>query len=302
MPTDYIVAPSDIERETGFSNDLLRKWRQRYGFPLMETSPENQVGYSRKTISHILLIKRLIENGFRPSQIVGKSFAEITRLIKVITDEVSEQRCDSSTKKLIGLLKKHDLDGFKTQLKRIRTKSTLSEFVQETIVPLVNEIGNAWSRGEIEVYHEHICSNIIMRILQGEIASTKPKHGFPTILFATPPDEHHVLGLLMAEAVLADHGATSINMGSHIPINELKMAANSFKANIVALSFSFAYSSRRVRPTIVHLRHLLPTEVELWVGGSGARIIRRAPKGVRLFSDIHDAVGVLHHSYKKDIA
>jgi methanogenic corrinoid protein MtbC1 len=178
-------------------------------------------------------------------------------------------------------------------LNKSRANGTLTEFVLNTVVPLINAVGEAWSQKEIEIYHEHICTSVIQRLLHAEILSCKPKRGFPRILFATPPDEHHVLGLLMTEAVFADHGATTLCVGSNTPLHDLKMATISWKADIVALSFSFAYSSRNVRPTLLHVRRLLPPQVEIWAGGAGLAKMRQPPKGICTFSDIQESVGAL---------
>lgn len=293
MPNAHHVPASDIERETGFGKDLLRKWRQRYGFPEIETTADGKVGYSRKTVNQLLSIKRLLEGGFRPASVVGKTPLELERLRRGIADRTSDQSLPESTIKLIDRLKNADLGGFQTLLAKYRSQETLTEYVVKTIAPLLTGVGDAWSRGDIEVYHEHFCSSLIQRWLHAEILSLKPRRGLPCVLFATPPDEHHALGLMMAEAVLADLGAKCFCLGTHVPLNDLKLAAMACKADIVALSFSFAYPARLVRPVLLHLRHLLPEHVQIWSGGAGASIIRRPPKGVRIFLDIEDILEVL---------
>jgi methanogenic corrinoid protein MtbC1 len=112
---------------------------------------------------------------------------------------------------------------------------------------------------------------------------------------ALPPGEHHLLGLLMAEAVLAEEGATTINIGSGIPLNNLKLAAITCKADVVALSFSFAHPSKDILPTILHFRRLLPPEIQIWVGGAGISVIRKKPKGVDFFYDFKDVVFALNN-------
>jgi methylmalonyl-CoA mutase cobalamin-binding subunit len=300
MQTPPLVPSSDIELETGLGKDLLRKWRQRYGFPLPEASADGKVGYSRQIISQLLLIKRLLEGGFQPAQVVGKTPLELGRLHRAITNDRADSRCNESTRKFIERLKQTDLVGLQALLVKQRATGTLTEFVSNTVAPLLIEVGEAWSRGEIEIYHEHLCTSVIERCLHAEILSSKPKRGYPKILFATPPDEHHALGLLMAEAALAGQGAKTVSLGSNTPLNDLKMAAISCQANVVAISFSFAYPARRVRPVITHLRHLLPADIQIWVGGKGSDITRRPQKGVRIFSDVQETIGALHDLTKQN--
>jgi DNA-binding transcriptional MerR regulator len=296
----YLDPSSDVERETGFGKDLLRKWRQRYGFPISEATAGGKVGYSRETITHLLLIRRLLEDGFRPAQVVGKSPLELDRLRQVLADEVSASCWNKATCELMSRIKQTDFAGLERLLTIDRRKETLTEFVLNTLVPLIGGVGESWKRGEIDIFHEHICTSIITRALHAEILSISPKPDFPRILFATPPEEDHALGLLMAEAVLADQGARTLNAGPNTPLYGLRAAAISCKVNVVALSFSFSFTARRVRPTLVHLRQLLPPDIQVWAGGAGTAILKRPPKGVRVFSDFQQAVMALHDFVKQE--
>ena len=80
MRNRTFVSSSEIERETGFGKGQLRKWRQRFGFPPVESMEDGKAAYSRKTIDQLLLIKRLLDAGFRPGQVVGKTVSELEKL------------------------------------------------------------------------------------------------------------------------------------------------------------------------------------------------------------------------------
>ena len=197
---------------------------------------------------------------------------------------------DESTHKFIEYIKLAKLKEFIALLKKKRRTQTMLTFVQNTITPLMISIGDAWTRDEIDIHHEHLCTAYIERYLQAEILNFQPKKGLPVILFALPPGEHHLLGLLMAEAVLAENGAVTINIGSDIPLNNLKLAAISCKVDVVALSFSFAHPARDVLPTLLHFRRLLPPQIQIWAGGAGISVIRKKPKGVKMIYDFNEAV------------
>jgi len=294
MRSRPFVSPSEIERETGFGKDQLRKWRQRFGFPPAQASADGKPAYSRKTVDQLLLIKRLLEAGFRPSQVVGKTAHELEKLKLALGLSVPAVRRDKSTQALIEQLKLTDLTGLSALLAQERAKRTLLDFVCNTVAPLMIGIGEAWSRDEIDIHHEHLCSCCIERYLHAEILKFKPRNGLPSILFALAPGEHHLLGLLMVEAALAEQGARTINIGSDIPLNNLKLAAISCQADVVALSFSFAYPARDVVPTLLHLRRLLPLRMQIWAGGAGLAGVRKQPRGVRIIPDIAEAVTALN--------
>jgi hypothetical protein len=236
------------------------------------------------------LIKRLLEAGFRPAQVVGKTVVELEKLKFELGLNIQITIPDESTHQFIEYIKLANLKEFIALLKKKRRSQTMLEFVQNTVAPLMISIGDAWTRDEIDIHHEHLCTAYIERYLQAEIINFQPKKGLPVILFALPPGEHHLLGLLMAEAVLAENGAVTINIGNNIPLNNLKLAAISCKVDVVALSFSFAHPARDVLPTLLHFRRLLPPQIQIWAGGAGISVLRRKPKGVKMIYDFNEAV------------
>ena len=295
MQSSTYFLPSEIERETGFGKEQLRKWRQRFGFPPKESNVEGKIAYSNQTVEQLHLIRRSLEAGFRPAQVVGKTVLELEKLKLELGLNALVYEADESIVSLIEYIKLNDLKGFLSLLIKKRGKQIMLDFVQNTIAPLMIGIGEAWRRDEIDIHHEHLCSAHIERYLHAEILRLRPREGLPVILLALPPGEHHLLGLLMAEAVLAEEGATTINIGSGIPLNNLKLAAITCKADVVALSFSFAHPSKDILPTILHFRRLLPPEIQIWVGGAGISVIRKKPKGVDFFYDFKDVVFALNN-------
>ena len=295
MQSNLFFLPSEIERETGFGKEQLRKWRQRFGFPPKESNVDGKIAYSGQTVEQLHLIRRLLEAGFRPAQVVGKTVLELEKLKLELGLNALVYAPDESIVSLIEYIKLNDLKGFLSLLIKKRGKQIMLDFVQNTIAPLMIGIGEAWRRDEIDIHHEHLCSAHIERYLHAEILRLRPREGLPVILLALPPGEHHLLGLLMAEAVLAEEGATTINIGSGIPLNNLKLAAITCKADVVALSFSFAHPSKDILPTILHFRRLLPPEIQIWVGGAGISVIRKKPKGVDFFYDFKDVVFALNN-------
>ena len=292
--TTVLFPPTDIERQTGLGKDQLRKWRQRFGFPLLESTPSGKTAYSIQTIERLLSIKRLLDAGFRPGQVVSASVEELEKLTLAVRQSAPVVCRDPITQLLINKLKLTDLAEFKALLAEIRDKRTLGTFIRNTIAPLMISIGDAWMRKEIDIHHEHLCTAVIERYLHAQILQLKPIRGFPRLLLALPPEEQHFLGLLMFEGVLAEQGAETINIGADIPLNCIKLAAIASKADVLALSFSFHYPARKVIPTLQHLRRLLPVHMEIWAGGAGLSGLRKNPKGVRIFSDLDHAVADLH--------
>ena len=107
------------------------------------------------------------------------------------------------------------------------------------------------------------------RLLRQAIAALHGGNHGPRILMTSAPEESHVLGLLMAEALFLLEGAECIPLGTQMPLLEIGRAALAHKANIVALSFSTAFPQRQIPGLLQQLRMVLPLEMALWVGGGG---------------------------------
>ena len=266
-----VVLQSQIERKSGLKIGQLRKWRQRYGFPPSELGPQGLAIYSIETVDKLVLIRRLLEAGFKPSDVVRKSSEDLKKLILEISDHRPAAKRSELTQKLIEILKQSDIEEFHSILKNDRAQKTIFEFCQKTIAPLMTSIGDAWANNEIDVYHEHLCTTIVERFLIGETLKNNPKISYPIFLFALPPKEFHQLGLLMVESIIAEHGAWIINIGADVPLFSL-------------------YPKRDVLPVLKQMRRLLPVHIQLWAGGSGLRFLRKTPKGIKNIPDLSGVV------------
>jgi methylmalonyl-CoA mutase cobalamin-binding subunit len=129
------------------------------------------------------------------------------------------------------------------------------------------------------------------RVLRQAIAAVPPGRA-PRVVLTSVPNEQHALGLLMAEAVLVLEGAACISLGTQTPVPDIVRAAAAHRADVVALSFSAAFTKRRIAVVLHELRAMLPRATGLWAGGSGLQRVV-APQGVELTLTWHDAVAAL---------
>jgi methanogenic corrinoid protein MtbC1 len=195
----------------------------------------------------------------------------------------------------LALLAFHDLGGLRSQLAQALVRLGLSAFVTEVVAPFNTLVGDAWMRGELDVYQEHSYTETVQRVLRGGIhgLGEVPSAAGPRMLFSTLPGEPHGIGLLMAEAISAAEGANCHSLGVQTPVGELVLAAASYRADIVALSFTPCLGAKQVHGALDDLRAALPTAVGLWVGGSAPALRRHAATGVAVMPLLQDIGGAL---------
>jgi methanogenic corrinoid protein MtbC1 len=182
---------------------------------------------------------------------------------------------------LVRLIKAHQSAELRLALNRAMLQQGLEAFLSKTIAPLNHLVGDAWLRGEMRVFEEHLYSEQITNVLNAAIAGIRDANGSPRVLLTTLPGEEHGLSLLMADASLSLCGASCLVLGIQTPISEIVLAARAHKSDVVTLSFSSAMPSAQVKSGIEQLRKALPSSVALWVGGAGVHVCASWKRGCR---------------------
>jgi methylmalonyl-CoA mutase cobalamin-binding subunit len=172
-------------------------------------------------------------------------------------------------------------------------KQGLQQFVLETLTPLNRAVGDAWMRGDLQVFEEHLYTEQVQVALRTAINAFPRQSGVPRVLLTSFPSEQHGLGLLMVEALLVPEGVQCISLGPQTPLEDIRLAVGAHKAHVLALSFSAAFPVRQASVGLASLRRLIPPQVTIWAGGDMTRRVRRTLPGVVLIPDLGAAVGAL---------
>ncbi|KAB2925892.1 MAG: MerR family transcriptional regulator [Dechloromonas sp.] len=282
-----------VERDTGLSKDVLRMWERRYGFPVPERDANGERSYPAAQVERLRLIKRLMDMGHRPGKLLAMPETDLASLApRRPAPRSATGQDDGELAELLTLVKQHDAHGYQRAMQQRLARQGLQHFVQDTVAPLTRRVGEAWEDGSFEVFEEHLFTELTKRLLRQAIAALPGATRGPRILLTSVPDEVHVLGLLMAEALFALEGAECIPLGTQMPLLEIGRAANAHQADIVGLSFSVAFPQRRIPALMQDLRQLLPASVHLWAGGNGVQRLGSI-EGVRLLTSLDDALGAL---------
>ncbi len=282
-----------VERETGLSKDVLRMWERRYGYPKPDRDPNGERQYTPADIGKLRAMKRLLDIGLRPGKIIALSHDELDAMADARTPSRQDALAPALENDVIAMLKVHDATALQNTLANLMMRQGLQRFVLDTITPLNRAVGDAWMRGELQVFEEHLYTEQLQAALRTAINTFPRQVGSPRVLLTTFPSEQHGLGLLMVEAMMVPEAAQCISLGPQTPLEDIRRAALAHKVNIVALSFSAAFQMRQAIDGLATLRRQLPAHVTLWAGGEMTRRIRKTIPGIVLIPDLASIVNAL---------
>lgn len=274
---DYSIGA--VERDTGIGRDTLRVWERRYGFPVPERNAKGERVYSEAQLRRLQRVRRLLSQGLRPGKILPldeSALDEIEAGLQLAGDETVNE----SVSAIIEMVRSSNAEQVEALLRQQYESAGMPDFINNTVVPLLTNVGELWASGELQIFQEHFLSQQLVRFLSIEIAKLQKKARKPLVLLATLPGEEHSLGLLLVSAMLSHHQVTIVNLGSEVPVDQIVKAADHFNADVVGITFSSAYQYSNIRPHIIELREQIAEGVDIWAGGEGVRRLRKLPAGV----------------------
>jgi len=284
---------SAVERESGLSKDVLRMWERRYGFPKPSRDENGERLYAASEVAKLRAIKRLMDVGLRPGKIIRSTIEELNALADDRIAPRGERTAPAVEREILALLVRHDASALQNSLANLLMRQGIQRFVLETLTALNRAVGDAWMRGELAVFEEHLYTEQIQIALRTVINAFPRQTGSPRVLLTTFPGEQHGMGLLMVEALLVPEGVQCVSLGVQTPIEDIRRAALAHDAQVVALSFSAAFPVRQASDGLAALRRQLPPRIALWAGGEMTRRVRKMLPGVLLVPELTGTLGAL---------
>jgi DNA-binding transcriptional MerR regulator/methylmalonyl-CoA mutase cobalamin-binding subunit len=278
-----------VERDTGLAKDTLRAWERRYGFPQPRRDAQGERAYPLAQVEKLRVLKQLVDAGHRPGQVAPLPVERLRRLAAAGQSAPAPAVAPGTdVGALLVLIVQHRTDELRRELAQTLLRLGLARALEQVIVPLIARVGEAWSRGELQVSEEHLFSELVQSLLRQAIGGIPaPADGArPRVLLTTLPREQHGLGLLMAEAMLVLAGARCVSLGVQTPVADIVRAAAAQRADIVALSFTSVMAARQVLDGLAELRRALPVAVEIWAGGGAAALRSRRDVPARVLASL----------------
>lgn len=280
-----------VTRRTGIGEHTLRAWERRFGFPAPLRLESGHRRYPADQVQQLLLISAALECGYRAGDVVPLDRSQLEELLEgcgALVSGASAGAAPATMDETLEACARFDRRQLMSSLRSDASVLGVRRFLRERVVPMLEEIGNAWAQGRIEIRHEHFFSEILEDVLRGLRADLDASARGRPVLLATLPNEVHGLGLHIVALAVSAAGRSVRILGPKLPVDEIIRAADATDAAAVGLSVSLFSSGSETAAAVVDLRNGLHTETRLWVGGAGASHIEGLPKSVEILSTLDD--------------
>lgn len=266
-----------VARLTGLSADLIRAWEKRYGVVSPKRGPRGARLYTADDVAHLRLLEKVVASGRAIGDVAKLDRLELQSLAEATLPEFPEAERkghDPLVEKALEAARRFDV----TELDRALTDALLalgcSDFVRRVVVPLLEEVGTRWERGELSVADEHLTSGLLRNLLIGMVRSRRRAVG-PTLLLATPSGEGHELGILIAALLATENGLGLCYLGADLPADQVVDAASRADVSVVGLGLVNGENRDKAVAEVRRIERRLPFDTELWLGGRNAREVAR---------------------------
>lgn len=277
----------DVSDRTGIPVDTLRTWERRYGFPQPERRASGHRRYSPKTVQQLRWVQTGLQFGHRISELARLERGELHGRILASAQVAASQA--PTIEPLLEAILRYGTDAFDGELERQWQLLGALGFLHHVAVPLMRDVGERWSRGELSVGQEHFASEVLHEFLAGKWrVLNRELTGAPCIL-TTLPGERHTLGLHMAAVLAVLERTPVLYLGAETPIGELVDTLGQTDAWGVVVGTSASANHETLRHQIASLLEALElTEgaVEVIVGGPQVELVGDFGEGVTLLSDL----------------
>jgi MerR family transcriptional regulator, light-induced transcriptional regulator len=225
----------ELSRRLGVSTDLLRKWERRYAVLKPGRTIGNQRLYSDLDEARTRVMLRHVRNGVPPAQAAELAIATRFRIASGATSETTTDQLAVARGEMQGALERYDETTAEQALEKLFASAGPATVIRDVFLPYLQEIGERWADGHVNVAQEHFASGFIHSRLMA-LARGWDRGLGPRALLACAPGEQHTFGLIAFGIALHELGWRITYLGADTPIPMVIEAASSVQPRLTTVT------------------------------------------------------------------
>lgn len=258
-----------VTKLTGLSADVVRVWERRYGAVRPARSEAGTRLYSDADVLRLRRLRQAIEKGHNISQAARLTEPELDALINDSEKAANASDPYSTVRaRFLEAISRIDVVAADLELSRAATLFPARLLITKIIAPILDEVGTRWAHKEFGVAHEHVATYLLRNVLSSLFRLYPPSEPTETIVLATPAEERHEFGILLASLFAATRGWRVVYLGTDLPANEIAQAVRLTGSRLLALSL--VDNLPQIEKELQAIADALPAGIRVWIGGSEA--------------------------------
>lgn len=274
---------------TGVSEFTIRGWENRYQAITPARTDKGRRLYTTDDLLKIKALKDLVDCGHQISMIANLSYAELQDLLtETHLPEITEiQNPEVATilehaEKFSWILVQKI---FHEQRKKLKNK----EFIFQFILPLIKEINTLVGLDQFSIAREHILSAMIKEELYCLKNAHPPKKSKSRLIFATPENELHEIGILLSSTLANLSGKSNLYIGVNTPRQQVAEVCLRYEATHLVLSSTNLNNQNELLQFLHFLDKQLPKNISICMGGPVVNTLAiKLKREFLLFSSIEE--------------
>lgn len=251
-----VLSPKQVADSIGVSESSLKRWCDQG----LITTEKTVGGHRRIRVGEVVRFLRNQHQAPLRPEIIG-----------LPPGIALAGETDSDVAGLMKALRQGDLEQSRRYvLGRYLSGESIVGVCQGLIVPVLEEIGDQWACGKLEVFEEHQACEIFSRIIYELRSLTpRPQETAPLAIGGSPENDQARLPSSMVELTLVEAGWHAIALGCSVPYSTLLRAVERYMPALVWLSITHTPDARTSREAFRQFAAELPAGVNVVVGGRG---------------------------------
>ena len=242
---------------TGLPTATLRAWERRYPLPAPDRSPSGYRLYDDAGLARLRFMDRLVRAGWAPRNAAAVALDG--------TDEASGLPGPREFVEAVG-----------AGLSPVRREALLSArfhgqplptVIEDWLMPMLRELGEAWRDGRVTVWQEHAVATAVLRQLHVAFESAPAPRGGPLVLTGLPSACHHEVGIAAFNALAKCAGLEVVFLGPDLPEDAWVGAVEAHPPAAVVIAVPTAADVPGARASLAALARFAAPPL-LAVGGS----------------------------------
>lgn len=231
-----------VARMTDIPEATLRVWERRYPFPRSARTSGGHRLYSQQDVLRLQWVKARIDEGMQVSQAIralqraeqqGEGLSPAAGASDRSAEAGNGVSLHALQRRVFAALLEHNLEESDVALGEALALYPVERIVLELIGPALQDIGELWAAGQIDVATEHLASNHLRRRLLAWINIGPPPYAVEPVVLACAPGELHEGSLLMLAVLLRRLRWPVAYLGQTMPLSDLPAFVEDIKPSIL---------------------------------------------------------------------